>query len=66
MPSSVEDEAIFYEVGTLKNPAAEPFVVVRIDIRVPVEAGLEAIVQSTHWTREEAEGEAARLAGRLN
>lgn len=68
---------VFYEVGELNDPAAEPFVVLRVDTNKRVGSGVEAVVQSLHWSREEAElaaeshtesataeGRAASAAGR--
>lgn len=53
---------IYYMVGDLTNPAAEPFVVVRVDVRECKDGAVPAIVQSTHWTREEAQTECDRLS----
>lgn len=66
MPSLVTDEAVFFEVADVTLPSDAPFIVVRIDTRERVEGGVVATVISKHHTRDEADKEAARLAGRLN
>lgn len=42
---------MFFEVATLDNPEAEPFAVIRIDLKNPVGGGFESVVKSLHWTR---------------
>lgn len=66
MPSLVTDQLVWFEVGTMTMPSAEPFVVVRIDLRSCADGQAEAVVMSQHQDRTEAHKEAARLAGRLN
>jgi len=53
--------AIWYQVVTLNRPAAEPFVVVRVDVSVRREGGVEGTVESLHWARDEAEARAQEL-----
>ena len=56
---------VFYEIATINNPIAEPFAVMRIDTEKVVGdehgTGVEGVVVSTHWTREEAEAARAPL-----
>lgn len=49
------DRTIWYAVGDLINPAAEPFAVFSIDTSIKREVGVEGTVVSLHWQREEAE-----------
>ena len=53
---------IFYEVADLIKPAAEPFMVVRIDVAIRKGAGCEGTVMSLHWQRNEAEARARELS----
>ena len=46
---------VWYLVGDLTEPAAEPFAVFRVDTSVQREGGVEGTVVSLHWQREEAE-----------
>lgn len=52
---------VFYEVATLNNPASEPFALIRIDTDKPMGEGVEGVVVSQHWTKDEAKA-AADLA----
>lgn len=52
---------IFYEVAELNNSAAEPFVVIRVDVIKRQGDGIEGIVQSLHWTRKEANARANEM-----
>ena len=56
---------IFYEIATIDRPAREPFALMRIDTDKRVENGVEGIVVSTHWTRDEAEAARAPLVERI-
>lgn len=50
------ERKVWYMVGDLTDPAAEPFAVFRVDTSVRDELGaLEGTVVSLHWQREEAE-----------
>lgn len=66
MPASVNDPTVFFEVAALINPAdgQKPFAVVEADTKVHQDGGVPATVISLHWTREEADLAADRLAGR--
>lgn len=46
---------VWYMVGDLTNPAAEPFAVFKVDTSIRREGGVEGTVVSLHWQREEAE-----------
>jgi hypothetical protein len=49
-------QTIFYQVADIDNPgAAEPFMVIRIDVTKRRDKGVEGVVQSLHWTRDEAD-----------
>lgn len=49
---------IFYEVATLDNPADKPFALIRIDTDKRIASGVEGIVVSLHWTRDDAKAAA--------
>lgn len=49
------ERTVWYVVGDLHDPAAEPFAVFRVDTTVRREGGVEGTVVSLHWRREEAE-----------
>lgn len=51
---------IFYEVATLDNPSEQPFALVRVDTDRPKETGVEGVVMSLHWTKDDA-AEAAEI-----
>ena len=54
----MSDRTIWYEVFDLKHPAAEPFVVLRIDTSVH----RNGEVVSLHWNRDEAKAHAEALS----
>jgi hypothetical protein len=53
--------SIFYEVAKLTKPTAEPFMVMRIDVSNRQADGVEGIIQSLHWTHDEADARAKEL-----
>lgn len=58
---------IFFEIMDIKYPnGEEPFAIIRIDTEARRGNGVEGIVWSKHWTREEAEDEAACLRQSLS
>lgn len=52
---------ILYEVADLNRPSAEPFAVLRVDTDLVVDGGVEATVESLHWSRTSAELAAEEL-----
>lgn len=54
---------IWHLVADLKEPTAEPFMVVRVDTSIRSGSGVEGEVVSLHWIREEAEARARELDG---
>jgi hypothetical protein len=46
---------IWYVVGDLTNPVAEPYAVLSVDTSIRRGGGVEGTVVSLHWQREEAE-----------
>lgn len=58
-----DERTIYHMVADLKEPAAEPFVVIRADISAKSGSGIEGEIVSLHWTREEAEAVARQLDG---
>lgn len=57
---------VWFFVGDLLNPAAEPFAILRVDVSKRVGDGVEAIVDSLHWSREVAEQIAADLNSKFH
>lgn len=57
------EQTIWYLVGDVTNPGAEPFAVFRVDTSIKREGGVEGTVVSLHWQREEAERIAHELGG---
>jgi hypothetical protein len=56
-------QTIWYQVATLNNPSAEPYIVLRIDTSVKSGAtGVEGEVVSLHWDRADAEARVAALS----
>jgi hypothetical protein len=55
------DRTIWFQVFDITKPAAEPFMVVRIDTSIRRGTGCEGTVVSLHWNRVVAEIEADRL-----
>lgn len=53
--SQKQERVIWYVVGELSNPGAEPFCVMSVDTSIKREGGVEGTVVSLHWRREEAE-----------
>jgi hypothetical protein len=49
------ERKIWYVVGDLTNPGAEPFAVFKVDTSIKRDGGVEGEVVSLHWQREEAE-----------
>ncbi len=50
------ERKVWYMVGDMTNPGAEPFAVFSVDTEDRDELGaLQATVVSLHWQREEAE-----------
>jgi len=52
---------IYFAVAELSNPRAEPYAVMRIDPGKRIGRGVEARVESLHWSRYVAEQIAAQL-----
>ena len=59
--AAMGERTIWYQVADLNNPAAEPFMVVRIDTSMRSGSGVEGTVESLHWNRDEAEARANEL-----
>lgn len=56
-------QTIWYQVADLIEPAAEPYIVIRIDTSVRSGAtGVEGEIVSLHWDRAEAEARALSLS----
>lgn len=60
--TAMTEQTVWYQVADINDPAAEPFMVLRIDTSVRRGTGCEGEVISLHWTRDEAEARAAALA----
>lgn len=56
------ERTVWYVVGDATNPAAEPFILMRVDTSIKRDGGVEGTVVSVHWQREEAE----RIAHEFN
>ena len=59
-----DSDRIHYMVGELYNPGAEPFMVVRGDLDEAKGGKMPVVVQSLHWTREDAQHECDLLSGK--
>ncbi len=49
------ERTVWYVVGDLCTPGAEPYCVMSVDTSIKREGGVEGTVVSLHWQREEAE-----------
>ena len=52
---------IWFVVADLTAPSGEPFAVLKVDTAKPSNNGVEATVESLHWSREVAAQVAAQL-----
>jgi hypothetical protein len=57
------NRTIWHVVADLKNPTAEPFMVLRVDTSIARGNGVEGTAISFHWSREEAERKCLELDG---
>ena len=58
----VTARTVWYVVCDITQPAAEPFIVMRVDTSIRRDGGVEGTVVSLHWRREDAE----RIVHELN